>query len=221
MTTWAELLDKQFPSGPLAAPWRGELPWEYLATAALVRASFRPTATFNAAAPRVLKADCHDEHAGKPCEGGLASVLGPAVVLLELDAVVVDAMRARAAPFDIRCGSILSIPFEAGTFGLVADFSTLDHVAPAVAPTALREYFRVLRSDGILLLFVWESHDPRDLEKAACDGAQPYGPNHQFYFEVGTVQKWALAAGFETVSRSWWLMSPYRQMARYIFVKKG
>lgn len=212
MTPWADAVVAHFPSGSAGSPWRDEFSWEYLATAAVVHASF-------GALPRVFKADCHDEHARKPCEGGLASVLGD-VILLELDAVVVDTMRKREAPFDIRLGSILDIPFEASRFDLVCDFSTLDHIDPLMAPRALREYHRVLRPGGCLLLFVWESSDQEDINRAFADGAQPYGPNHQFYFAVDEPERWAREAGFETVSSAWFPSGGERLMARYIFKKE-
>lgn len=212
---WFDKLADYFPSGLAGVPWRDEFSWEYLATAVVVYASAGLCREL-----RVLKADCHDEHARKPCEGGLASVLGPDVVLLELDGVVVDTMRQRGDVLDIQLGSILDIPFEAGFFDLVCDFSTLDHIDPLMAPRALREYHRVLKPNGCLLLFVWESGNEVDIDHAYADGAQPYGPNHQFYFAVDAPERWAVEAGFKTVSSAWFPSDGERLMARYIFKKE-
>lgn len=215
-----------FPSGDAGLPWRGSLPWEYVATSGVLLTALGDKFDRDSAGwgPAILKLDAHDEHAKKPCAGGLVEVLGRAnTVQLELDRLVVDAVHREG--FDVRYGSLLEMPFAAEAFNLVADYSTIDHVGPDKVSTAILEYRRVLKSGGVLLLFVWESTDPADLGKAARDAIQPYGVNHQFYFATGLVQEKLRFSDFEILSHSWFawravdVTTPGRQMTRFICVK--
>lgn len=194
-------------------PYRGSLPWEYVASAALLRSLLPPSAV-------ILKADAHDEHVNKPCWGGVAGVLGPEVVLLELDSIVAQVVAARG-DFNVRTGSILEIPFPARTFHAVVDCSTLDHVGPDKVSTALSQYSAVLRSGGVLLLFVWESTRADDLMRSASDAMKPYGPNHQFYFEPGFIEGTLTRLGFDVLTRTCFEVAASgieknRQMTRFV-----
>lgn len=210
---WPELAQAYFPSGPAGRPWHDDLQWEYVATAALLATLVDPESH------AVIKTDAHNEFADKPCVGGVAQAIGGSVQLLEMDENV--AAGARAKGFEVYTGSILNMlaHFMVDELDMVVDCSTLDHVAPQVAPDAINQYQRVLCSGGCLLLFVWESQDPADIHKSLIDGAQSYGPNHQFYFGLSEVGTWATKEGLQMISRSWWQMSTGRQMTRYIFRK--
>jgi SAM-dependent methyltransferase len=49
---------------------------------------------------------------------------------------------------------ILHLPYADGTFSMIADISTLDHIQPPNVPRVIGEYKRVLKPAGILLLCV-------------------------------------------------------------------
>ncbi len=81
---------------------------------------------------------------------------------VELSQTSVDLARGREAGNVIE-GSVLEMPFEAGTFDLAASLDVIEHLEDDLA--ALRELRRVVKPDGALLVTVpayqwlWSGHD--------------------------------------------------------------
>ncbi len=104
--------------------------------------------------PDVLKADCRNEIEGQiPMKGGIAGNIVANVTCLEINAD--DVAKAVRMGFKAIQGDIRKIPFPDASFNIVIDCSTLDHVHPMDVNTVLAEYKRVLKVNGICLLFTW------------------------------------------------------------------
>jgi len=54
-------------------------------------------------------------------------------------------------------GEIQDLPFNKNYFDILLDLSTLDHVSIENAACALKEYARVLKKDGIVVLIFWQN----------------------------------------------------------------
>ncbi|MFA6971386.1 MAG: class I SAM-dependent methyltransferase [Gallionella sp.] len=104
--------------------------------------------------PKVLKADAHNETSDNiPMKGGIAGNIVAETTLLELKSS--EVARAKELGFNAVQGDIRQIPFPDDTFNIVIDCSTLDHLHSDDVPKALAEYQRVLKQNGICLLFCW------------------------------------------------------------------
>lgn len=156
---------------------------------------------------RVVKMDAHNEVKGEP-------VVPVGVKLIELDQITVN--RAIGMGMNVVQGSILELPIPDGSMDLVIDCSTIDHVSPSVMGKAIREYYRVLNIGGRLLIFAWCSGDGKKLEKSIRDGEQPYGPNHQFYFDETELTA-RLLEKFNPISSTMFGIEPF--MMRYVMEK--
>lgn len=82
--------------------------------------------------------------------------------------------RARNAKFNAVQGDIRNIPFKDGEFSLLIDTSTIDHITNF--GEVLKEYRRVLNSNGRIVLTVWLTNLP--ITKIGQD----VGQDKQFYF---------------------------------------
>lgn len=70
--------------------------------------------------------------------------------------IELDKARVRLAKemgYDAVVGDIRDMPFEDEEFDNIIDLSTIDHV-PDFKPV-LKEYYRVLKEDGLLVVVVW------------------------------------------------------------------
>jgi ubiquinone/menaquinone biosynthesis C-methylase UbiE len=92
-------------------------------------------------------------------------------MLLEIDPTKVR--KARRMGYNAVKGDIRRIPFGPLWFDMIFDFSTIDHIPPEDVESALKEYHRVLKNDGILYLVAWCSHE-RSYQERGCE---------QYYFE--------------------------------------
>lgn len=118
---------------------------------------------------------------------------------IELSPVAVGLARDRiGAIADLLTGSVTALPFENCTFDAVVAADVLYHLDDDMA--ALREFHRVLRPDGILVVnvpsyrWLWSYHDE------AVDGRRRYGR--------GELLKKIGHAGFARSRATHWNMLP-------------
>ncbi len=111
---------------------------------------------------KILKADCSNEFHGHPKSGcfcltigGIAPLMEAEVICLEIDKELVKKTQVLYPDMNIVMGDIRDIPFGDKVFDSVMDLSTLDHVPFEDAKTALKEYHRVLKDSGNMVLIVW------------------------------------------------------------------
>lgn len=147
--------------------------------------------------PRVLKTDaCNESHDYLPCSGGIALNLPSCaeVTVVEWDVAVIEAAKLRHPMLQLRHGDIRSLQdFTPGTFDVVLDLSTLDHIQPKDVHRALSSYQRVLKENGTLLLVFWASLN-RDLITVGDCGEWNHGK--QYYFEIDTIRETLKSLGF-------------------------
>jgi ubiquinone/menaquinone biosynthesis C-methylase UbiE len=112
------------------------------------------------------------------------------------------AAKTLAPSKEVVCASIQSLPFNDDTFDLVTDISTLDHVEPSGAGGVFKEYARVLKAGGILLLcvdskfsFAWEVYR-RTLPYKVCSWSPP------------NLKAFVLSEGFE-ILRTHFVNTPF------------
>jgi ubiquinone/menaquinone biosynthesis C-methylase UbiE len=65
--------------------------------------------------------------------------------------------KANIKNLKIYQGKIQNLPFKNNYFEIVLDLSTLDHVSMKNAAKALKEYARVLKKEGIIVLIFWQN----------------------------------------------------------------
>lgn len=138
--------------------------------------------------PRVLKADAFNEATRRYRTP--ISELVPDACCIEIEAATVAQARVNCPKLDIRQGDVRDLPWEAGTFDLVVDLSTIDHIQEP--GTALREYARVLKARGVLLIVAWVNMAP-----GTVSGESGYGGT-QYFFDVRNFRK-ALREWFDVV----------------------
>lgn len=108
---------------------------------------------------RVLKTDAYNEANCDPSPGGIVGALpsGCRVILLDNDPEMIRKATLVGKDienaYDIQEGTIEAVPFPRDTFEAVVDCSTIDHVDDY--QQVLREYYRVLKTGGKLVLFSW------------------------------------------------------------------
>jgi ubiquinone/menaquinone biosynthesis C-methylase UbiE len=90
--------------------------------------------------------------------------------------------KAKAKGYNAVKGDIRKLPFEDKKFGLLMDFSTIDHIEDY--EPALKEYNRVLKDDGNFFLVVWTSIDDGDF----LSDEDSFG-NPQYYFDYQTFKE--------------------------------
>lgn len=136
--------------------------------------------------PRTLKADAWNEAIG---ESPVTDYLSAANVrCIEIDPEVVAAARRRLPALNVDVGDIRALPYGDASFDLVLDLSTIDHAPEPLR--ALREYGRVLRPGGTLLLISWVF-----LGRGTHQCESDYG-GIQFFFDVRGLRSQIQQAGF-------------------------
>jgi SAM-dependent methyltransferase len=76
-------------------------------------------------------------------------------------------------------------------FDVILDLSTIDHIHPKDLHIVLGKYNKWLKSQGTLLLVVWQNYNKRWREEPV-----DINPNHQYYFEIADFQQMMKDAGF-------------------------
>jgi SAM-dependent methyltransferase len=143
----------------------------------------------------VLKADAWNEaHEQHPISGFVPAA---ACHLVEIDAAIVARARAAHPDLDVREGDIRRLPFDAESMSLVLDLSTIDHVPDP--DRAIKEYHRVLRPAGRLLLVSWVS-----LFRGTRRAKSAYG-GEQYFFDCRALRQ-RLQRRFDV--EAGWLLSP-------------
>jgi SAM-dependent methyltransferase len=101
-----------------------------------------------------LKTDIYNEVRDR---GNMYPLLMPNCSFLDINKKYCKIMAKRYPDAEIKEGDIRAIPYTDDTFDLVVDLSTIDHIAEY--KTALREYKRILKMGGVLLLSVWVDNE--------------------------------------------------------------
>lgn len=188
--------------------------------------------------PRILKTDLWNEGADFQ-KNVLGHYAGGRFRLYGID-LAGDVVRAVKVPEIQRTqGELLHLPFRSGTFDMVLDISTIDHVPHASASKVLDGYGRILRDRGILVMvvdawgFAWRAYYAyqkrvRGKEVGVFPGTDI--PNQYIYRPV-SMHELLKTSGFQVLEQysidwfgwSWnrvtigfwrWMMKRYRSLIR-------
>jgi len=137
--------------------------------------------------PEILKADCFNE----------AFDLHPATEytdparlhIVDIDRDALREARVNCPGADIRESDIRNLPYRPLSMDCVLDLSTIDHIPDP--HKALREYARVLKPRGMLLLISWVY-----LGRGTQSEPSIYG-GMQYFFDVRALRTFILDQGFE------------------------
>ena len=130
----------------------------------------------------VLKLDAYNEAESLPINGGIAkNIQLKNITLLEYNQETIDKAKAKYPELDIRQGDIRKMPFSDDAFDVILDLSTLDHIPPDEIEVAIKEYYRVMKTDGRLLLIFWI------LEEEYKQEMKEWKPTNQYFFDLTQV----------------------------------
>jgi GT2 family glycosyltransferase/SAM-dependent methyltransferase/glycosyltransferase involved in cell wall biosynthesis len=105
---------------------------------------------YRAAAAICYRKRVLDAASGEGYGTAMLAASGAQVVGLELDKMTVEAARLRYPGLDFRQGDVTRLPFDDAEFDVITSFETLEHVPDP--HTALDEFRRVLKPDGVLVI---------------------------------------------------------------------
>lgn len=109
--------------------------------------------------PKVLKTDCWNETENGLPEGGIIPQIKGKKVLIEYQQSNIESAKRNYPQLNIVKGDIRKLPFADLEFDVILDLSTLDHIPEEDIEKALKEYNRVLKDGGYLLLITWFGKD--------------------------------------------------------------
>ena len=162
---------------------------------------------------RVLKTDLYDE----AVTAGLYPLLKPRTQTLygiDILPAVVELAACRHPDLQAGVGDVRKLPFPDGFFGLVVSNSTLDHFKKSEdLLTSLRELYRVLEPEGVLLItldnaahpLVWLRRKMAQLLGSPLP-LMPYYPGPTL--NRGELSQQLRACGFELLKTGHWLHAP-------------
>lgn len=109
----------------------------------------------------VLKTDCFNEAEGG--EKDISDLLdAKKTTYVELNPAMVEQAKSKHPERYFVCGDIRELQFGDETFSMVIDLSTIDHIPLGDVKKAIKEYYRVLKPGGRLLLVAWCSDKRRE-----------------------------------------------------------
>jgi SAM-dependent methyltransferase len=74
---------------------------------------------------------------------------------VEISGFVSNRAKTRLKKTHVIQGDIRSIPLKNGSFDVLFDFSTIDHFEPDQIHIVIKEYQRVLKKSGVMLMSFW------------------------------------------------------------------
>lgn len=129
--------------------------------------------------PKILKIDAWNEAKNKPNKG-IVGNLNASCMIIEVDKDIYEEAKKNMPYADILMGDIRNIQLpDEYVHGLI-DLSTLDHIPFSDVETALKEYKRVVKEQGKILLVTWFAEDEEF--RQYCE-KKKWTTENQYYFE--------------------------------------
>jgi len=116
---------------------------------------------------------------------------------VDISKVVCYLAKRRLKNTNIIRADIRSMPFREGSFDIIFDLSTIDHVPPHQVPIVVREYRRALKKYALMLLVFWYESAFQKLIRILCKLREPMVSQCQYYLPVEQVKTLLLTEGFE------------------------
>lgn len=157
---------------------------------------------------------CGPGHVARYLRDRGASVMG-----VDLSAGMVEQARQLNPDIPFQMGNILSLEAESESWAGIAAFYALIHIPRVQMGTALRELWRVLKPEGLLLAAFHLGEEDLHLEEM-------WGRSVSidfFFFETREVEAYLQKAGFvieETVERAPYEGVEYPSRRAYLFARK-
>ena len=132
--------------------------------------------------PDILKLDANNEIFALPQRSGIAGNLRRfgSITILEYDQVATELAKQMYPNLSIIRGDLRRPPFQDGSFDLILDLSSIDHIPPEDLEASLGEYSRILRKEGKLLLVAWCRTRPLPVEGSSI---VKWNPHNQYFFD--------------------------------------
>lgn len=74
---------------------------------------------------------------------------------IDISSVVCSYAKSRVKNIHILQADFRDLPFKSESFDIIIDLSTLDHIPESQVKNVIREYKRVLKKNGVLVLIFW------------------------------------------------------------------
>jgi len=74
---------------------------------------------------------------------------------VDISYITCSSAKGKLKTIHVVQGDVRALPFSDSSFDIVLDLSTLDHIPEYQAPSAIQEYKRILKKQGILVLVYW------------------------------------------------------------------
>jgi len=118
---------------------------------------------------------------------------------VDISKVVCYLARRRLKNTEIIRADIKSMPFRDGSFDIILDLSTIDHVPPHQVPIVVREYRRALKKSALILLVFWYESALLKLIRTLFKLKNLRNWPHQYYLPVKQTKALLLGEGFDTL----------------------
>jgi SAM-dependent methyltransferase len=108
----------------------------------------------------VLKTDAYEEAFGLDSFMDWLGHKSNSVFCIDISKEIITKARENYPSIKVLNASAVEMPFKSQTFDLIISNSTLDHLNPGDVPPALKDFARILRSGGMLVLTLDNGHNP-------------------------------------------------------------
>ena len=108
----------------------------------------------------ILKTDSYEEAFGRDALLDALSSSARLAVGMDISTEIALRAKGRFPALAFTATNTTRLPFHSSVFDLIVSNSTLDHLVPADVRLAVREFARVLKPDGTMVLTLDSAHNP-------------------------------------------------------------
>ena len=143
--------------------------------------------TLDKAEGSILKTDLWNESIA-PERNIINQIKGYKISGMDLSSVVIEKCKNNPLLNEVKQGDIRNIPFEPSAFDFILDISTIDHIPEEDAEKVIKEYSRVLKKGGKVLIIFWKQSFIRNV-KEFIRNLNKTREKHQFYYSYNNLRQ--------------------------------